>query len=379
MPKLIEHVYQKQFNKPPTIKVQAPGRVNLIGEHTDYNLGFVMPMAINMGVQIALTPSRSNRVSVYSVDFGESFEFDVSDFKKDETGWKEYIKGAAWVLRKQGLRISGWRGVISGDLPMRIGLSSSSALEIAVIKAFQSVSDFTLDDMITAKLGQKVEQNWIGLNCGIMDQLVCVAGKKNHALLIDCRSLEIEFIPLPVGCLIAVLDTSTRRELTNSEYNKRSSQCKAAANAFNVSTLRDVSYQMFTGMESNLDEIIRKRARHVITENQRTLDVAGAMKEGKSLEEIGRLLEQSHLSLRDDLEISDSTVDHMVKCAGQIKGCYGARMTGDGFGSCAVALIDKSFTEYFTAELHRRYHQATGLIAKVYITSAESGARIFEL
>ncbi len=370
--------YQHQFGTSPTHLIRSPGRVNLIGEHTDYNDGFVMPMAINQAIWLALSATNDQRVTAYSVDYDQISSFDLTAYRDEQGGWAEYLKGVAWALTDQGETLQGWQGVIGSDLPIGAGLSSSAALEIAIVLAFMSTSNLSLDNRSMALVAQKAEQRWIRVNCGIMDQLSAVAGVEDHAILIDCRSLELQPIPLPGETMIAILDTGTRRELSNSAYNERRSQCEQAAAFFQRSSLRDVTLEELAGKREVLDSLLYKRALHVLTENQRTVDAAQALRSGDTLE-MTRLLNQSHISLRDDYEVSSPALNQMVTCAQAATGCYGARMVGAGFGGCAIALIEAKTAQSFMKEVLQQYGEKPGLKAAIYLTSAANGAEIRSL
>ena len=367
--------FEARFGELPRLVVRAPGRVNLIGEHTDYNDGFALPMAIDRGVWIALTPTQTNEVVVHSLDFDETARFSLAHLKFAGHHWPEYLKGVAWALQQQGATLSGWQGVMAGDVPAGAGLSSSAALELATARAFAAVSNRPWNAKGMAKIGQRAENEWLGLNTGIMDQLISAAGVAGHALLIDCRSLETQPVPLPVETAVVVLDTKSRRGLVDSAYNERRAQCEAAARFFDVPALRDVSFAQFHAQAHQLDNITRRRARHIITENQRTLQAAEAMQQGDAAE-FGRLMNDSHASLRDDFEVTNQALDAIVTCSHQIEGCYGARMTGGGFGGCAVALVRHEAVETFTTAVARCYQSATGLEPAIYVCAATNGAEV---
>jgi len=369
-----EH-FTRHFGAPPRAVIRAPGRVNLIGEHTDYNDGFVLPLAIDRAIWIALAPRDDGRVVVHSIDYDESREFDLANLANDKAGWIEYLKGVAWVLEEAGHELVGWEGVLVGDVPLGAGLSSSAALEMATARAFAEVSGLPWEPATMAKLGQRAENRWIGVNCGIMDQLISAAGKDHHALLIDCRSLETEPVPFPPGTAVVVLDTGTRRGLVDSAYNERRSRCEAAARFFRVPALRDVTSEAFQQCALGLDEVTRRRARHVITEDQRTLQAVAAMRRGE-VESLGTLMNESHESLRDDYEVSSDALDAMVDAARAHPACYGARMTGAGFGGCAVALIRAEDADDFAARTTAAYQEATGNAPAVYVCQATDGAGV---
>jgi len=371
---LLAH-FRQRFGGPPRWVVRAPGRVNLIGEHTDYNDGFVLPLAIDRAVWIALRPGGDRRVAVHSIDYGESAEFSLDGLTNDRAGWVEYLKGTAWSLQQAGHRLAGWEGVLMGDVPLGAGLSSSAALEMATARAFAAAGDLPWDPAAMAKLGQRAENKWVGVNCGIMDQLISGCGRSGHALLIDCRSLESRAVPFPPGSAVVVLDTATRRGLVDSAYNERRAQCEAAAKFFGTPALRDVSVEQFAKAADGLDEITRRRARHVITENDRTLKAAEAMCRG-DLAALGELMHRSHVSLRDDFEVSSEALNAMVECARAHPACYGARMTGAGFGGCAVALIRAAAADDFVPHTASQYRQKTGHTPAVYVCQATNGAEV---
>lgn len=368
--------FSSRFGHPPRWIVRAPGRVNLIGEHTDYNDGFVLPLAIDRAVWIALRPRDDRRVVVHSLDYNETSEFSLDQLAKGNPSWIEYLKGVAWSLSQAGHKLRGWEGVMRGDVPLGAGLSSSAALELATARAFAAASDLAWEPATMAKLGQKAENQWVGVNCGIMDQLISAAGQAAHALLIDCRSLASRAVPFPAGIAVVVLDTATRRGLVDSAYNDRRAQCEAAAKFFGVRALRDVSLATFQRREAELDEPIRSRARHVITENHRTEAAAEAMIRG-DVDGLGQLMNQSHVSLRDDYQVSSAALDAMVEAAQRHPACRGARMTGAGFGGCAVAIVNAAEADSFVQAVSADYAQQTGHTPTLYVCQATNGAEVF--
>ena len=368
--------FTARFGQSPRWVVRAPGRVNLIGEHTDYNGGFVLPLAIDRAVWIALQPRDDCRVVVYSADYDQSGEFSLDELQSNQnTGWIEYLRGTAWSLQEAGHRLTGWEGVLMGDVPLGAGLSSSAALEMATARALAAAGNLAWNPAEMAKLGQHAENKWVGVNCGIMDQLISAAGQAQHAMLIDCRSLDTRPVPFPSGVAVVVLDTSTRRGLVDSAYNERRSQCEAAAKFFGVTALRDVSPEQFRQSADGLDALTRRRALHVITENSRTLQAAEAMQHGNAME-LGRLMYESHRSLRDDYEVSSDALNAMVECASDHEACYGARMTGAGFGGCAMALIRAEAADDFVHHVTTSYQQKTGHAPAVYVCQATNGAEV---
>lgn len=369
--------FTRRLGQPPTFLVRAPGRVNLIGEHTDYNDGFVLPMAIDRAVWLALRPRPDRRILVYSFDFEETADFNLDNLERNSDSWPEYLKGVAWALQEAGYTLQGWEGVLSGNVPVGAGLSSSAALEMATARAFAAVGGWPWQAAEMAKLGQRAENEWVGVQCGIMDQMISAAGKAGHALLIDCRSLQTKQVPLPPDTAVVVLDTATRRGLTASAYNERRAQCETAARFFGVTALRDVDLAQFNARAEALDPVARRRARHVITENERTLQATEAMRRGDA-ETFGQLMNASHASLRYDFEVSSRELNEMVNCAGQHPACYGARMTGAGFGGCAVALVQAGAAADFADTVTACYQATTRLQPNITICSAADGAAVIE-
>jgi len=371
VPRRLAEAFESRFQRRPTHWIRAPGRVNLIGEHTDYNQGFVLPMAIEPAIWIAVQPRLDRRLVLRSLDFGEEVELTLGDEAHGGPGWMEYVKGVAWVMRRAGLPLRGWQGIVSGDIPSGAGLSSSAALELAAARAFALSAEIPWDPVAMARLAQAAEHEWVGVHCGIMDQLISACGRAGHALLLDCRSLEMNPLPLPLGAAVAVLDTGTRRGLVGSVYNERRAQCEAAAAFFGRPALRDVTRADLESRGASLDPLLLRRARHVITENERTQQAGAALARGQAAD-FGQLMNASHASLAQDYEVSSEALDRMVEAARRHPACFGARMTGAGFGGCAVALVDARAGD-FAAQVAREYHQATGLTPNVFLTAATDG------
>lgn len=366
------------FRSPPDFIVRAPGRVNLIGEHTDYNEGFVLPMAIDRAVWIALRPRADRRVLVYSLDLNLSADFGLDSLARGENRWEEYIKGVAHELQLAHYHLTGWEGVLAGDVPRGGGLSSSAALEVATARAFASVSGFEWDALRIARIGQRAENNWLEVQTGIMDQAVSAGAKAGHAFFLDCRSLEYQHIPLPKDVAVAVMDTSTRRGLVGSAYNERREQCERAARWFRVTALRDVSVDEFEERGKNkegLDELAWKRARHIITENERVLRAVNAMR-ADDVVTLGKLFNESHASLRDDFEVTNDALNWIVESAQARPECLGARMTGAGFGGCAVALVRRDSAEAFAQAVGAEYRARSGKDAAIFVSEAGEGANV---
>jgi galactokinase len=370
----VTQTFNEKFSTAPTVVVRAPGRVNLIGEHTDYNDGFVLPMAIDRTMYVALRPRKDRLVKVYSIDFDTWGEFDLDNLQK-EKGWLEYLKGMAWALQGEGYTLQGWEGVLSGDVPRGSGLSSSAALEMATARAFHEVSTFPWNPAKMALLGQKTENQWVGANTGIMDQMISASGQKGYALLIDCRSLETQAVPLPKGTVAVIMDTMTRHSHTESGYNERRAECEEAAKFFGVKALRDVTLEEFNAKAHELTDVVHRRAKHVISENDRTLEAAEAMKKGDAVV-LGKLMNESGDSLRDDFEVTNEALDVMVECARLETGCYGARMTGGGFGGCAVALVKTEDAATFAKNVAKAYLTKTAKEPQIYVCEPSAGAGV---
>jgi galactokinase len=371
--------FERRFGERPALLARAPGRVNLIGDHTDYNDGFVLPMAIDRAAWIALRPRSDSHVALHSIDFDQDTEFDVAGELERGGGWQEYIRGVAWALRQSAGNTSralcGWEGVAAGDVPLGAGLSSSAALELATARAFAGVCRLPWNPKEMALISQRAENEWVGVKSGIMDQLISASGEAGHALLIDCRSLATRAVAIPPRVSVVVLDTATRRGLVDSAYNERREQCERAAQFFGVRALRDVSAAMFAARADEMDPLMRRRARHVIGENARTLDAADSLARG-DMARVGALMDESHASLRDDFEVSRPELDTMVRVAREQEGCYGARMTGAGFGGCAVALVAAAAADRFATEVATSYYRNVGLTPAVYLCSAAPGASL---
>ena len=367
--------FKRHFGRPPAFVARAPGRVNLIGEHTDYNDGFVLPIAIDRAVRIALRPTSTRQVVLHALELNQSAEFSLKNIQHENEDWLEYIKGIAWALQQAGYPLSGWEGTIASSIPIGAGLSSSAALELAAARAFAAVSGFAWEAVKMARIGQQAERDWVGVDCGIMDQMISAMGRAGHALLMDCRSLKTELVPLPPDMAIVVLDTATRRGLVDSAYNERRQQCNMAARFFGVPALRDVSRVELDTNAAALDPIVYRRARHVLGENTRTRQAVRAMSQNDA-DKLGQLINASHISLRNDFEVSSLQLDQMVDFAQQDCACFGARMTGAGFGGCAIAIVQPDAVRNFCETVTINYQKATGLKPETYLCTATDGAAI---
>jgi galactokinase len=358
---------------------RAPGRVNLIGEHTDYNDGFVMPAAIGFSTFVTASPRNDRKVLLFSEHFSEEVEFDLDDPNLKATGhWSDYPIGVAVTLERAGYRLKGARLRIRNEVPIGSGLSSSAAIEVATCYALVSNSGPSLDPVEMAKLCQRAENEFVGMRCGIMDQFVSCCGRAGKALMLDCRSLDHRLLPLPPQTRLVICNTMVKHALAASAYNKRRAECEAGVRHFaqslpNVRALRDVTEADLKLYGSDLSEVVYRRCRHVIRENARVLDAAKALEE-EDLETFGRLMNESHRSLRDDYEVSCRELDVMVELARECDGVYGARMTGGGFGGCTVNLVNVENVDAFKRKVTQGYTEATGLEPEIYVCSAADGA-----
>lgn len=353
--------FQELFGGTPRI-FRAPGRVNLIGEHTDYNDGFVMPVAIHLSTWVAITPRQDGKFVVHSGNFSQTAEFGTAD-----VAWSRYVFGVVRVLKRMEYPIGGANLLIYSDLPIGAGLSSSAALEVAVGCALLRMSEIEPDLTALAQVCQRAEHEFAGVRCGIMDQMIACRGRHQHVLMLDTRSLETELLPLPGNVRVVVCNTMVKHDLAAGEYNNRRSECETAARMLGRS-LRDVT---LADLDS-LPEKIFRRARHVVAENAHVGFAAAALR-SNNLDEFGRLMYESHRSLRDDYEVSCRELDLMVEIASSLDGVYGARMTGGGFGGCTVNLVHADYVEAFRGTVVERYRKATGVHADVYVCAIASG------
>ncbi|MGR5140584.1 galactokinase [Photobacterium sp. DNB23_23_1] len=357
--------------------IQAPGRVNLIGEHTDYNDGFVLPCAIDYQAFVAAARRDDNIVRVVSVDYdNQTKEFDLTaDITFDEECmWINYIKGVVKCLRERGYEFTGADIAVSGNVPQGAGLSSSAALEVVIGQTFKTLFALEISQQEIALNGQQAENEFVGCNCGIMDQLISAEGQQNHALLIDCRSLETKAVSMPEDMAVVIINSNKKRGLVDSEYNTRREQCEEAARIFGVKALRDVTIEQFNARVEELDEMVAKRARHVITENDRTEEAAIALSQG-DMKRMGELMAQSHASMRDDFEITVPEIDFIVDIVKEVIGDQGGvRMTGGGFGGCIVSIVPPALVDEVAAVLAEKYEAKTGLKETIYVCKAKAGA-----
>ncbi|WP_368910923.1 galactokinase [Proteus vulgaris] len=365
------------FGYAPTHFIQAPGRVNLIGEHTDYNDGFVLPCAINYQMVVAAAKREDNTIRVIAVDY----QNEVDEFSLDNTieflpnkMWANYVRGVIHFLQKDNYAFHGMDIAISGNVPQGAGLSSSAALEVAIGQTVKTLYQLPISQKEIALNGQKAENQFVGCNCGIMDQLISACGEENHALLIDCRSLETSAVTMPENMVVMIINTNKKRGLVDSEYNTRRQQCEEAAHILNVTALRDATLEDLFTKKALMSEVVYRRARHVITENNRTLEAAEALRHG-DLTTLSQLMMQSHHSMRDDFEITVKEVDSLVEIVKSVIGDRGGvRMTGGGFGGCVVALVTPDLVDKVVDSVKAQYEAKTGLKETIYVCSASQGA-----
>lgn len=373
--------FREAFGSPPDRLAAAPGRVNLIGEHTDYNDGFVLPMAIDRHIAIAFSPRSDGRVSVRAPQVDGEVSFHVEEaVKGSHSGWAAYVAGTLWSLREAGLPIQGFDALLLGNIPVGAGLSSSAAVETAVARAACEIAGVEWEPPRMALLAQRAERDYVGVSCGIMDQFASATSAGGTALLLDCRSLEYEHVPLPREMVVVIMDTGIRRTLATSEYNDRAGRCREALATIRgrypeVAALRDVSPEMLAEFSTVLPPVTYRRARHVVTEMARPRLLADALRSNHLLRG-GRLMNDSHRSLRELYEVSSPQLDLIVAIAEDQPECYGARLTGAGFGGCAVALVGREHVYRFVAVVGEEYRERTGLPGEVYPCEAAEGAHL---
>jgi galactokinase len=372
------HRFEQLFGVRPQL-FRAPGRVNLIGEHTDYNDGFVMPAAIGFYTWVAAAPRNDHKLKVHSEQFSETVEMDIGALAgPPRKHWTDYVRGVAAVLQSAGYDVQGASLLIQGEVPLGAGLSSSAAIEVSTALALTAMSGIEVPRLVLAKLCQRAENEYSGARCGIMDQFISCFGQSDHALMLDCRDLSYKPVPIPQGAKLVICNTMVKHELAGGEYNQRRASCEAGV-AFlkqsspKIRALRDVTLQNLEQNRAALSDGVYRRCRHVISENERVVEAAGALQAG-DLRCFGELMYQSHESLDKDYEVSCEELNIMVGLARGIEGVYGARMTGGGFGGCTVNLVRADAVARFQSTVMARYRSATGLDPIVYICSAAQAA-----
>lgn len=378
---LSQQKFNEHYGYNPEKTVFAPGRVNIIGEHTDYNDGFVMPCAINYGMAVSFAKRNDSIWRVYAIDINEQDEFDLSqNFTRSEHKWANYVRGVVKYVQEQCPEFKqGADLVMTSDVPMSSGLSSSAALEISIGKTCQVLDNLPLSLAQIALIGQKAENKFVGANCGNMDQLTSALGQKDHLIMIDCRSLDIAPTPVPQGYSIAIINSNVKHDLVTGEYNSRRQECEQAAKFFGVKALRDVTPEQFHARENELkaeSELAYKRAKHVVYEDQRVLDAVTALKVNDMVK-LGQLMGESHNSMRDDFEITIPEIDYLVELAQVAIGKNGgARMTGGGFGGCIVCLVPNEKVEALRQLIADNYEKQTGIKETFYLCTASDGVSV---
>lgn len=375
--------FRERFGSDPDIVVTVPGRVNIVGEHTDYNDGLVLPTAIDRTIIMAGRRRTDERLQIFSADFQQYVDVPLEGLTFDDRHlWSNYIKGVAQMYLASGYSISGADLYMRGNIPIAAGLSSSAAIEVASAIVFSKLNEVGISKHDLVRLARNAEIDFVGVRCGIMDQFVLVMGRKHHVLFLDCESLEYQYVPFPPSVSLIICDTGVRRELVHSAYNQRRVECEEAVRQLSVcfphvSSLRHVSSEELRNAESRLDATLRKRARHVITENERVVQSVEALKRN-DLHELGKLMIESHMSLRDDYEVSCHELDQFVDIAVKSDGVYGARMTGAGFGGCGIAIVDSRKVESLVERLPSEYPGNAGRPLTIYVASPDDGAAFIE-
>jgi len=370
--------FERSFQGAPDMLVQAPGRVNLIGEHTDYNDGFVLPCAIDFHTLVAARARSDRVVRVVALDYADQFDefsLDTPIVPREDAPWANYVRGVVQMLLAHGVALGGADLALVGNVPQGAGLSSSASLEVAVGQAFKGLYRLNgLSPTDLALIAQRAENQFVGCNCGIMDQLISARGQQGHALLIDCRSLHTQAVPMPQDMAVMIIHSRVRRGLVESEYNTRRAQCEQAARHYGVAALRDLTVAQLQAGSQGLDAVAYRRARHVVTENQRTVDAAAALAAHDMLV-MGQLMAQSHVSMRDDFQITVPAMDALVDITQNAIGPEGgARMTGGGFGGCVVALVPQALVAHVRSAVQAQYRSPQGELAQIHVCSPSAGA-----
>jgi galactokinase len=378
IPEALTERFERKYGTQPRI-FRAPGRVNLIGEHTDYNDGFVMPAAIGFSTWVAVSKREDRIIRTHSEQFDETVELSLDALSgPPRKHWSDFIRGVAAVLQANGYKLNGANLLIQGQVPVGAGLSSSASLEVATALALLSLSHSDCPPLDLVKICQRAEHEYVGTRCGIMDQFVAVFGRAGHALLLDCRSLNYEVLPISNDIRLLICNSMVKHELAAGEYNRRRADCETGVRLMrerlpNIAALRDVLLDELEGNRNALPDVVYRRCRHVISENQRVLAAADSLKSG-DLDQFGQLMYKSHCSLRDDYEVSCRELDLLVEIASACEGVYGARMTGGGFGGCTIALVQADVVEKVQSAITNAYKNKTGIIPDVYVCTASQGA-----
>jgi galactokinase len=374
----VRESFRERFGTDAQVTGAAPGRVNLIGEHTDYNNGFVFPAAIDKDVWIAARPT-DGPSRVFSEELGAGQEFDVNTVQPGEVeGWAFYSAGIGWALRRRaGKDLPNIEAYIHGEVPIASGISSSAAVELSFCVVWNELGGLGLPNKELAKESKNCENGFIGLKSGIMDQMASAMGKAGHALFLDTLTLDIEYAPIPDELTIVLCDTGTPRALAGSKYNERKEECEKACEFLGVESLRDATIEMLESKKADMPDVIYRRAKHVITENARCFGFKDAL-QSRNMVRVGLLMKASHESLRHDYEVSSPELDMMAEAAWHAPGCMGARMTGAGFGGACVALVENERCGQFVEYLKNAYHPASQARGNFIVCQAADGARIIK-
>jgi galactokinase len=380
--KIIAEKFRARYGVNPRM-YRAPGRVNLIGEHTDYNDGFVMPAAFGFYCWVAASPRRDRKLVVSSEEFPDEVEVDLSsETLRSSHTWSDYSIGVAAQLEKSGFRLNGANLLIHGEVPIGAGLSSSASIEVATALALAGESGLSIDRAALARICQRAENEFVGMRCGIMDQFISLYGRANHALMLDCRSLDFEFVPIPESVRLVICNTGVKHKLAGGEYNRRREECEEAMRSLkkalpSIYALRDVSLEELEEHRGLPSEVAYKRAYHVVTENARVLAGMGALRTG-DLQKFGEYMAESHRSLRDMFEVSCAELDLMVELANREPGVYGARMTGGGFGGATINVVEARSAAAFAENVANAYQRETGIVPTNYICEPADGGSLVE-
>jgi len=379
----IKEKFLEKFNQEPLV-VRSPARVNMIGEHTDYNEGFVLPASIDKEMILAISKNNQNICNLYSDDFKESFSFNINDLKKTDKVWTYYLMGVVEQFQKLGLKISGFNCVFGGNIPMGAGLSSSAALECCLAFALNELFSFDLDKIDLVKISQKAENDFVGVKCGIMDQFISIFGKKNHVLKLDCRTLDYKYYPFEFDDIkIVLFDTQVKHSLASSEYNTRRIECEKGVEILKkyypqINSLRDIDLNTLNKHKNELDSIIYKRCKYVISENLRLNNACDAL-ENNDLNTFGKLMFETHEGLKNDYEVSCFELDCLIDLVKNEKNVLGARMMGGGFGGCTINLIKINSIQEISQKVSEQYNKITGKKLEIYTGIIENGTSIIQL
>jgi galactokinase len=371
----IHSLFRSHFGGEPDVIATAPGRVNLIGEHTDYNEGFVFPAAIDRGLLVA-AEAVDGPTDLFSAQMGAGQPFEANSVILAEVkGWAGYAAGMAWAMRLPEIPLPNIRAVVDSSIPIGSGVSSSAAIEVAFGTVWNELAGLQMPPDELARRAQKCENEYVGVACGIMDQMASAMGREGHAMFLDTRTLKIDYAPIPDGLVVVLCDTGKPRALTESAYNERRGQCEQASRALDVPMLRDADLEGLERARGGMSETVYRRARHVVTENARCLGFRDALERG-DLETLDRLMRESHVSLRDDYEVSSPELDAMAEAAWEAPGCVGARMTGAGFGGACVALVREEAVDAFGESLRAGYLDRTGLAGEAIACRVVDGSKV---